>query len=119
MLPFAPARLSTRNCWPRDFVNSAAIARATMSVPPPGAKFTTKRTGFAGYCCAAAPNAQPIAAAAIAAFHKRVVILFSSGSLSWRSLRLQVQILHDLSPPRVLLFQERGEFLRGVRQHLE
>ena len=44
----APGRFSTRTCWPRLCVSSAASARENVSVAPPGANGTTMRTGFEG-----------------------------------------------------------------------
>src|SRR5712691_2132514 len=53
----APGRLSTTNCWPSDSESLCATERAMMSVPPPAAEGTMKRTGFAGYAVwAAAPS---------------------------------------------------------------
>src|SRR5881396_2499128 len=42
----APGRLSTTNCAPSDSESFCASARAMMSVPPPAAEGTMKRTGF-------------------------------------------------------------------------
>src|SRR2546429_427720 len=60
MLPEAPARLSTTTGWPQRSPSFCATRRAMMSVPPPGAKPTTRRTGLAGYAWApaAADHAQ-------------------------------------------------------------
>src|SRR6266699_4944214 len=53
----APGRLSTTNCWPSDSESLCATERAMISVPPPAAEGTMKRTGFAGYAVwAAAPS---------------------------------------------------------------
>src|SRR5438309_9368665 len=53
----APGRLSTTNCAPSDSETFCERARAMMSVPPPAAEGTMKRTGFAGYTVwAAAPS---------------------------------------------------------------
>src|SRR5258708_5038716 len=49
MAPAAPARLSTMTCCPQRSVSFAAMARAVMSVPPPGTKGAMSRTGLAGY----------------------------------------------------------------------
>src|SRR3989442_4381466 len=63
MLPPAPARFSTTNCWPKALESSGAIARARMSVVPPGAKGTTILTGLVGQLlCAAAGVAVKIIA---------------------------------------------------------
>ena len=59
MLPPAPARLSTMNCWPKALVSSGASARARMSVVPPAANGTTMRTGLVGqWLCACADSRQ-------------------------------------------------------------
>ena len=57
MVPVAPALLSTRNGWPRVWVSLGPIARATLSVEPPGGNGTTRVTGFEGQTCAWAPAA--------------------------------------------------------------
>jgi hypothetical protein len=48
MAPPAPGTLSTITLWPQARVSSWPIARARMSVLPPGVKGTTRRMGFAG-----------------------------------------------------------------------
>src|SRR5262245_49204087 len=53
----APGRFSTITCWPRVFVISAAVTRAKVSVAPPGANATTRRTGLAGKAWATASAA--------------------------------------------------------------
>src|SRR5581483_3274562 len=60
MMPDAPPRLSTMNCWPKASVRSWAIIRATTSFVPPGGNGTMTRTGFDGYgaCAAAKPKCQ-------------------------------------------------------------
>src|SRR5262245_33992437 len=50
----APGRFSTITCWPRVFDISAAVTREKVSVAPPGANATTRRTGLAGNACATA-----------------------------------------------------------------
>ena len=52
MLPEAPSRLSTITDWPQRSVSFCAKRRPMMSVPPPGAKPATSRTGLVGYGCA-------------------------------------------------------------------
>src|SRR5688500_16159410 len=54
MLVAAPGRFSTTNCWPRYSESFGASSRAMMSVPPPGVKPTSMRTGLVGYACAEA-----------------------------------------------------------------
>src|ERR1700694_1404234 len=53
MLPAAPVRVSTTAAFPQRWVSLCAMSRARMSTPPPGAKPTSSRTVFAGYCAAA------------------------------------------------------------------
>ena len=47
-LPAAPVRFSTTTGWPSPAVIPWATTRAVVSVLPPGAKPTTKRTGRSG-----------------------------------------------------------------------
>src|SRR5258708_31231920 len=54
ILPPAPARFSTTNCWPRLSPIFWLSRRAMTSVGPPGAKPTSTLTGLLGYACAAA-----------------------------------------------------------------
>src|SRR5262245_406110 len=54
MLVAAPGLLSTMNDWPVRSDRNWPIRRATMSLPPAGAKPTTQRTGRFGQACAAA-----------------------------------------------------------------
>jgi hypothetical protein len=46
--PAPPGLFSTYTLWPSCLVSSAATERATISLVPPGANGTTKRTGLAG-----------------------------------------------------------------------
>src|SRR5574341_2427390 len=57
MLPPPPPRLSTTTVCPRLSVSLSATPRATVSIPPPAASGTIRRTGRAGYCCACAVTA--------------------------------------------------------------
>src|SRR5688572_16116853 len=57
MLPAAPARFSTTTGWPSGACSRSAIRRAKMSVEPPGANGTTRRTGLFGYCACAGTTA--------------------------------------------------------------
>src|SRR5688572_18954835 len=50
MLPAAPERFSTTTGWPSGPCARSAIRRAKMSVEPPGANGTIRRSGFDGYC---------------------------------------------------------------------
>src|SRR4051812_11835377 len=70
MLPPAPPLLSTMNCCENAWVNAAAVARARMSVVPPGAKGTTIFTGLAGHADWARPG-RATAAAASASSERR------------------------------------------------
>src|SRR2546425_674735 len=54
MIVPAPGLLSTMTGWPRSLAISAPSVRAIRSVPPPGAKGTTRRTGFSGKAADAA-----------------------------------------------------------------
>src|SRR5262245_14297718 len=54
ILPPAPGRFSTTNCWPTRSDNHWPIRRAATSVVPAGANGTTMRTGRDGYACAQA-----------------------------------------------------------------
>src|SRR3954462_12432734 len=68
MMPPAPGRLSTINCWLNACESFCATMRPTMSVPPPGAIGITMRTGFAGYSdCAYAQHTVTAPDIAIAA----------------------------------------------------
>ena len=50
--PATPALVSTMTCWFHICVSLAATTRASASVPPPGGKPTTMRTGAFGHSCA-------------------------------------------------------------------
>jgi formyl-CoA transferase len=66
MLPAAPGRLSTTTDWPSPAAMPCATTRAVVSVLPPGAKPTTKRTarsGFQSAPCAAVVGGLAAAAA--------------------------------------------------------
>src|SRR5260221_666200 len=52
MFPPAPARFSTRNCWPRASLSLAPTILAMMSTGPPGAKGTMTRTRLFRQPCA-------------------------------------------------------------------
>src|SRR5262245_31398220 len=56
-VPECPPRLSAITCWPNDAASLVPTARAMTSAAPPGGKPMTRRTGFDGYSCAAAPAA--------------------------------------------------------------
>jgi hypothetical protein len=58
MMPPAPERLSITSCWVNACARRLDTMRATMSVAPPTATGTIKRTGRCGYavdCACAAP----------------------------------------------------------------
>ena len=46
--PPPPALFSTTTCWPSEAAIAGATMRATMSVVPPGAKGTIRRTVLLG-----------------------------------------------------------------------
>src|SRR5712672_7317 len=52
ILPPAPARFSTTNCWPRVSLSFAPTILAMISTGPPGANGTMTRTGLFGQSCA-------------------------------------------------------------------
>ena len=58
MIPVAPGLLLTTRGWPRYFAATSEMARATISVPPPGANPTTTSMGLVGNSCAAAGSAR-------------------------------------------------------------
>src|SRR2546422_11039636 len=62
IMPEAPGRFSTTNGWPRLSESFGAMSRPTMSVEPPGAKPSIRRTVLVGYACANALLASTIAA---------------------------------------------------------
>jgi hypothetical protein len=72
IVPVAPARLSTTTGWPQVSESLAPMMRATMSVPPPGAKPTTTRMVLAGYCWA---NAVDTHSAANASRYRSFMVL--------------------------------------------
>src|SRR6266853_4681229 len=80
----APGRLSTTNCCPSDSESFCASARAMISVPPPAAEGTMKRTGFEGYpVCAAAP-AQTRVSRRKAAGRSRFALITAARFFSFR-----------------------------------
>src|SRR5438309_2163225 len=64
MLPAAPGRTSTRNCWPSFSDRNWATTRATMSDALPAAWPTMIFTGRDGYACALAEAGSTAAPAA-------------------------------------------------------
>jgi hypothetical protein len=72
--PFAPGRFSTTTGWPSRSAIFGAINRARMSMPPPGGKPMTMRSGREGKApCAIVPRAMSGAAAAPSTNARRVV----------------------------------------------
>src|SRR6476620_7880070 len=63
MVPPAPGRMSTIICWPHFWVSFWPTVRDATSLGPPAANPTSRRMGFAGYCC---PNAAEHAATRVA-----------------------------------------------------
>ena len=62
-LPPAPGLFSITTGWPQAWASLSPIARARMSVLPPGVNGTTMRTGFDGNA-SAGPAARAVGAAA-------------------------------------------------------
>src|SRR5262245_47625872 len=91
----APGRFSTITCWPRVFDISAAVTREKVSVAPPGANATTRRTGFAGNACAHAP-AEALATVISRTILQSCFMPFSSRSqvTGHRSLQVLVKEIH-------------------------
>ena len=56
--PPAPGLFSTMTGWPSASDSLGAMMRATMSMPPPGGKPMTMRTGLVGNACACALTAR-------------------------------------------------------------
>src|SRR3954468_20579190 len=83
-MPEPPARLSMTTVWFHASPSLVPTARATMSLAPPVANGTTKRTGFAGTVCAMA--LEPATAASTA------IKCTAQIGLSESAIR---QILHD------------------------
>src|SRR4051794_8042921 len=84
------------------------MARATMSVPPPGANGTSIRTGLFGYFCAAAwPAARPSAAAMAIVSARAAGFMSTPGRGIRRSLAFRVRVHSDghldIEQRRVLL----------------
>src|SRR5258708_3042499 len=82
MLPPAPARFSTTNCWPRLSLSFAPTILAMMSTGPPGAKGTMTRTGLLGQSCAKQVPASAHAARATESFLLMNFLLLLSVILS-------------------------------------
>src|SRR5947208_2104337 len=87
MLPPAPARFSTTNCWPRVSLSFAPTILAMMSTGPPGAKGTMTRTGLFGQSCAKQAPASAHAASATESFLLMNFLLLLSAILSSRMRR--------------------------------
>src|SRR5207247_10461038 len=82
MLPPAPARFSTTNCWPRVSLSFAPTILAMMSTGPPGAKGTMTRTGLFGQPCGRQAPASAHAASATESFLLMNFLLLLSVILS-------------------------------------
>src|SRR6266849_10708499 len=102
----APGRLSTTNCCASDSESFCASARAMMSVPPPAAEGTMKRTGFDGYAavCAGA------CAQASSKIGKRIVLI-----AFMPSLQLEFSCLDDFFPLLDLGRHVAPHLLRAAR----
>src|SRR6266540_2540374 len=102
MAPPAPARFSTTMLWPRYSASLLCMTRATVSVPPPGAKPTTMVTGRVGYVCADAFGAAARAVNAIAMVTAFLIPPPSNVSRFLRpvlfSLEYGLALLHERAP---------------------
>src|SRR6478752_3956879 len=67
IVPPAPGRFSTMNCWPRASDSPSARMRVATSVPPPAPNPIKTWTGFDGQSCANAEGAAAVKNTAIAA----------------------------------------------------
>src|SRR5438477_792363 len=114
MLPPAPGRLSTTTgCFQLAVIFSASM-RAIRPPALPGGKGTTKRTGLAGYVCAAAA---PPSRSARNKTTTRGIGLLRAGIL--RSLvPLRSRSFDDLAEPLDLGADEGAEFGRGAAERL-
>src|SRR5512145_64599 len=75
IVPPAPGRFSTTNCWPRTSDSLSAMMRVTMSVPPPAPKPIRMRTGLFGQSWAWALANRPHDSARVATAVRQSVIL--------------------------------------------
>src|SRR2546430_14373204 len=111
MMPPAPARFSTTMVWPRSSPSFFCMTRATVSVPPPGAKPTTRVIGRPGYPWADA-FATMASAAASATMIFMLLLLFSFAAPSVArllSLKRGLALLHEGSAASdVILAFEAG-----------
>src|SRR5688572_11302029 len=98
----APGRFSTTTDWPRLSVRPGAICRAMMSVAPPGANPTSRRTGLEGYCVPCAVAAQ---------------LTIASARASAKRMRVSMSCLLGLSP--FLGSDVRSQSLRLLRGFAE
>src|SRR5882672_5103276 len=121
IVPPAPARFSTITVWPRYSASFLCITRATVSVPPPGAKPTVTVTGRAGYVCAVAFETR----ASAAAIAQMSLILFSFSRVPLFSLEYGLALLHegsaafDVILALEALLHECGAGFRVVRARLQ
>src|SRR4051812_31888033 len=67
--PPAPGRLSTTTCWCHRSDSFLPMIRAATSVPPPGLKPTSSRTGLRGYEARAVAAGVCAAGATLATTH--------------------------------------------------
>src|SRR4051812_14388674 len=104
IMPPAPPRFSTTNCWPSAWLSASAQGRAMMSLAPPGAYGTTSLTGRAGHagpCADARVETMPPANPAAESFRKSrrrmgaspFLLLLSYGPHAARSVRLLLERL--------------------------
>src|ERR1044071_4432352 len=95
ILVVAPGRFSTTYCWPRASESFGVSSRAMMSVPPPGGKPTSTRTGRAGYDCAKA--------VAVSASANPARIRFTKGMVSMEAIEIETG-----SPPQAAILWLHG-----------
>src|SRR4051812_23011488 len=124
MLPDAPERLSTTNCWPSVSARPCAMMRATISVAPPGANGTIILTGLIGQSTARSAAFATLvvnAHAASNAARQRIPLLnVSPRFLTSREtlFGFQVRELDGLREPRVFVSDKLFEFSRRGRRRI-
>src|SRR5262245_48543415 len=96
MLVVAPGRFSTTYCWPRYSESFGVSRRAMMSVPPPGGKPTSTRTGRVGYDC-------PRTAVAASRRANPARIRFTKGMVSMEAVEIETG-----SPPQAAILWLHG-----------
>src|SRR3954451_3505020 len=87
MLPPAPGRFSTKNCWPRIPLSFSATMRAGRSSTVPAPVATTIFTGLDGYGCAWTDSEK----AASKTDCRMLMVIFPAQSLEHRITALEVR----------------------------